>query len=156
MKKSFFLFVMIVFLLSNSILLAFTISEEFNVIIQVHQYAIIDTPAELNIYLFDDNQETNLDSDEFSIRTNFALSLDIESGGFNPLILNEYIRYYVDGAEIVPGTTGSAILSMEEGTYLTSLFSVELDEEELINNEEWEYIAATTVSDTVIFTVSSL
>ncbi|MFW5981678.1 MAG: hypothetical protein ACOCQO_00570, partial [Halanaerobiaceae bacterium] len=115
-----------------------------------------ETPEELNIYLFDEKQETNIDSGDFSIRTNFPLTLDVESGGFNPLILNEYIRYYVDETEIVPGTSESAVLSIEEGTYRPGLFSVELYEAELIDNEDWEYIAAATISDTVIFTISAL
>ncbi|MEJ6951222.1 hypothetical protein [Natronospora cellulosivora (SeqCode)] len=156
MKKNVLLITIFTIIILNSSLFAYTISEEFIVMLQVNPYVLIETPEELNLYLFADNQEINTDTSEFSIRSNFALSLDIESGGFYPSVLNNYIRYIVDGEKLTPGTSSSALLTIKGSTYDSFTFIVELYEAELIENEAWEEISAITVSDTVILTVSAL
>ncbi|MFW5981007.1 MAG: hypothetical protein ACOCRU_00365 [bacterium] len=154
MKKSIILILTAAFVLSMSAMVLGVEfdSGSFDVGVEVHEFAILDTPRDLYIGILDEDESTNNDSDNFRIRTNFGINLDVTSDGFEDL--NEYIKYFVNDKEIVPGKEEIGILTVEAARNEEHTFSVEFDEEYFLQGD-WETVEAQTVSDTVVLTISA-
>ncbi|MEJ6951223.1 hypothetical protein [Natronospora cellulosivora (SeqCode)] len=152
MKKSIILILTAALLLSMSAMVLGFASGSFEVGVEVHQFAILETPEDLYIGILDEDENTNEDSSQFRIRTNFGINLDVTSNGFEGL--NEYIKYYVNDVEIVPGSEENGVLSVNAAQNEEHTFSVTFNEEAFMTGD-WETVEARSFDDTVVLTISA-